>query len=431
MAFVAGGILAMAAGYGLSLRARGVEVVDFANEINLGGDPRFEWRSVDKKHWQAVAMNGGVAAEGEPTEVTDAREATGAGCPAGMVRVKGSYRLDRGGDGSGDVERTQDAACTEWVNRDFPARCQTFDRKKIERDAADRKTKALDYCIDRFEYPNVAGQNPMIVVTFNEAAALCKQSKKRLCSESEWTFACEGEEERPYPYGFERDATACVVDRAWRPFNEGAMSPRSGTRAREEVDRLWQGEPSGSRNGCRSPFGVYDMTGNVDEWTRSVRTTGYASVLKGGYWGPVRARCRPATRAHNEEFVAYQQGFRCCAESDASVPAPTTPSTPNVQVSFEAGSPHLDGDADVDASRGMDPAPELMVSSRPIDVTTLPDDRADDDEMKALARARTGLLRCDVVSAPSTHRGTSRSSSVVVGTLILGFVVVRARRRPR
>lgn len=56
------------------------------------------------------------------------------------------------------------------------------------------------------------------------------------------------------------------------------------------------------------------MTGNVDEWTTSVRRGERPSILKGGYWGPVRARCRPSTRAHGEDFAYYQQGFRCCSD---------------------------------------------------------------------------------------------------------------------
>ena len=64
---------------------------------------------------------------------------------------------------------------------------------------------------------------------------------------------------------------------------------------------------------CVSSFGVHDLTGNVDEWTTSTRTSGFRSVLKGGYWSVVRNRCRPSTRAHNEGHRYYQQGFRCCS----------------------------------------------------------------------------------------------------------------------
>jgi formylglycine-generating enzyme required for sulfatase activity len=57
------------------------------------------------------------------------------------------------------------------------------------------------------------------------------------------------------------------------------------------------------------------MTGNVDEWTRTSNALAERqSVMKGGYWGPVRTRCRPATRAHDELHTFYQQGFRCCAD---------------------------------------------------------------------------------------------------------------------
>lgn len=382
----AGAGVALGAGFGAAfwLQANGLTLGDLKSEMTAGGEPRFAWTSIDKKHWQPASPNG----EGEAPEVTDAREGTSAGCRTGMVRVRGNYRLETlGTDVNGEIERIQDAACTDWISKDFPARCRTFDGAKIARDLEKLPTKPLDFCMDRFEYPNVLGQNPMIVVTFREAEALCKKDQKRLCTESEWTFACEGEEARPYPYGWTRDATACVVDRSWRPFSEGALSPRDGDKAREELDRLWQAEPSGSRGACRSPFGVYDMTGNVDEWTRTVRSTGYASILKGGYWGPVRARCRPSTRAHNEDFVAYQQSFRCCAESTASVPAP--PPVPPVA--------RADAGAEEPSAPPPPPPKDEEVrpdaGSRPTSADLQPGwDGQEGDELDALRRrARVGL----------------------------------------
>src|SRR5690606_9574022 len=160
----------------------------------------------------------------------------------GMVRVQGAFRRESQGGVTGEIERLQDAACTDWISREFPARCRAYDEERIARDLARFPTQPMDYCIDRFEYPNVPGENPVIVVTFREAAALCAKADKRLCTEDEWTFACEGEEARPYPYGWTRDDTACVIDRPWRAFSYGALQPRGGDQARRELDRLWQGE---------------------------------------------------------------------------------------------------------------------------------------------------------------------------------------------
>ncbi len=67
-----------------------------------------------------------------------------------------------------------------------------------------------------------------------------------------------------------------------------------------------------------SPYGVHDMTGNVDEWVVNESGHPYKSGLKGGYWGPVRDRCRPMTTAHNEDFAYYQIGFRCCSDVQAT-----------------------------------------------------------------------------------------------------------------
>ena len=95
----------------------------------------------------------------------------------------------------------------------------------------------------------------------------------------------------------------------------GCTSSGSFATRDAEAKRLWQGEPSGARTNCKSAFGVHDMTGNVDEWVVNESGHPFKSGLKGGYWGPVRDRCRPMTTAHGEEFSYYQVGFRCCSAS--------------------------------------------------------------------------------------------------------------------
>ncbi|HVH47134.1 MAG TPA: SUMF1/EgtB/PvdO family nonheme iron enzyme [Labilithrix sp.] len=402
---IAGVAVAGGLGAGYWLRAHGLTVGELASELRQRDIPRYDWHSIDKKHWQAAS-----GTPGEPPELTDDREGTSAGCPSGMVRVKGAFRRELHGAATGEVERLQDVACTDWISRDFPARCRSFDREKIASEVAKLPTQQMDYCIDRFEYPNVFGVNPMIVATFREAEAICKKGSKRLCTESEWTFACEGEEVRPYPYGWTRDTTACVIDRSWRPFAEGALQPRDGDNARQELDRLWQGEPSGSRSGCKSPFGVYDMTGNVDEWTRSVNSTGFASVLKGGYWGPVRARCRPATRAHNEDFVAYQQSFRCCGDSNAEIPAPL-PVPPVVIRMNDAGAATAAIAADAGSRASADLEAEWTADGR--------------DEVEAITAARVAL--CSASPAANTRSGPSG----VLAAFTVAAVLASSRRRRR
>jgi formylglycine-generating enzyme len=275
--------------------------LDADTDAEAGTDaelPR-EWRSVKGRHWQIISP------PGEPTDETDRAEGNRGACPAGMVEVAGNmvnaWMMD---------ERQQDV-CSKWINRNFPERCGEFDRDRWLAQTKDLPRRPMHFCIDRFEYPNKRGEYPVLYVNWNEANDLCADEGKRLCTETEWTFACEGEEAMPYPYGYVRDPEACIVDKTWVPYFPKAFSTPEGTM--HELDRLWQGAPSGARPRCKSPFGVYDMTGNVDEWTKSSSPEGRPSVLKGGYWGPVRTRCRPATRAHGEVHAFYQQGLRCCA----------------------------------------------------------------------------------------------------------------------
>ncbi len=260
---------------------------------------RFEWREVGTNHWQIKP-----ATPGEDPAVTDAAEGNRGDCPAGMVSIKGKMRLTEIGD------ELQKGICSNWINREFPERCASFDKAKWEAIRDKLKTKEMAYCIDRFEYPNRKGEHPLIYVNWHESQKMCVSDSKRLCTEDEWTFACEGEEALPYPYGYDRDKDACLVDKPWRWFDPSAYGSKKEAIIKE-LDRLWQGVPAGSLSKCKSPFGVYDMTGNVDEYTKSNAGTNPAT-LKGGYWGPVRTRCRPTTKAHGPQHAFYQQGFRCC-----------------------------------------------------------------------------------------------------------------------
>lgn len=267
-----------------------------------------EWKSINGRHWQVVKE----AATCDVSCPILKQDFSGM-CPRGMVRVSGLFKL--GSPKLGSVEELQKTTCSDWISRDFPERCAEFDRDKWLAIVKQLPTRRMEFCEDRFEYPNIEGQNPIVFMDWYDAKNLCKEEGKRLCTEDEWTFACEGEEAMPYPYGYKRDAEACNIDKPWRQFDAKEMMSGDPERVKNELDRLWQGEPSGTRPGCVSPFGVYDTTGNTDEWTQSSSNTGNPSIFKGGYWGPIRGRCRPSTRIHGPTHTFYQEGVRCCSST--------------------------------------------------------------------------------------------------------------------
>lgn len=225
----------------------------------------------------------------------------GGRCPAEMVEVEGDYCP------------ALEQRCLRWLDPEtaVPRRCAEF----APTGACQGKATRRHFCIDRFEYPNRTGEKPVVMKTWYEAGDACKAHGKRLCGDSEWTLACEGQERLPYPYGHSRSSEACNIDKPHPDVNEKALADPATRDA--EAARLWQGESSGSRDACVSPFGVRDMTGNVDEWVVNESGMPYKSGLKGGYWGPVRDRCRPMTTAHYEQFAFYQIGFRCCSDAPA------------------------------------------------------------------------------------------------------------------
>jgi hypothetical protein len=235
-------------------------------------------------------------------------------CPADMVEVASTHCP------------AARQICIEWISRSHD-RCARY--REWVPCVGEPEPKL--FCIDRYEYPNREGVRPTVGLTWEDAVRLCAVEGKRLCTDTEWTVACEGNERLPYPYGYERDSTACNIDRPYIAPNGHAM--RDPARRAAEMKRLDQSEPSGARPGCVSFFGVHDMAGHVDEWVVNERgsttTTPYISGLKGGYWGPVRNRCRPMTTDHNQWHAGYQIGFRCCTDvrSDEIEPGSDTSNT--------------------------------------------------------------------------------------------------------
>jgi len=272
----------------------------------------------------AIVSFGSSPLHAKPAEGTDLPSSAGAklsstppedvtlSCPTGMVEVEGEY--------CPVVEQY----CTRQVDPKHPERDRCAEFAPTGRCLGTPVHRR--FCIDRYEWPNQAGVKPQVAMDWNEARATCDGAKKRLCADSEWTLACEGQERLPYPYGYVRNADACNID---KPYIMPDDSKWANLRTRpEEIARLDQRDPSGARESCVSPYGVHDMTGNVDEWVMNEKgkekEKPYVSGLKGGYWGPVRDRCRPMTTDHNQWHTGYQIGFRCC-EDVPSGPASTEP----------------------------------------------------------------------------------------------------------
>jgi formylglycine-generating enzyme required for sulfatase activity len=151
--------------------------------------------------------------------------------------------------------------------------------------------------------------HPMVMVTWFGARAYCEANAARLPSEDEWEKAARGSDNRPYPWGdaLERNQANYYSS---KDIFEKVLGKQGDT------------TPVGFYNGktyagyqtlpAASPYGLYDMAGNVWQWTANIYEGTHYRYMRGGSKADYGYNLRIWSRNNaRPDYYSTNVGFRC------------------------------------------------------------------------------------------------------------------------
>ncbi len=272
----------------------------------------------------------GTAAPPPPPPPPPVKPVAEVRCPADMVPIAGGSFAMGSNDGDGDEKPVHtvkvDAFCID-VTEVTAGSYATCAHEKGCAPAAthvswsgitpEEESRGSATCngghTDRVEHP-------MNCVSWEEAEAYCRWAKKRLPSEEEWEYAARGTEGRVYPWGMEPPSEARLNACGEECARAAGLEDRGAVPLYHASDGWVTTAPVRSFGAGKTSAGVYDLAGNVWEWTSSAycpygdaACTAAARVTRGGAWNSdARSGVRSADRDKNAAGArANDVGFRC------------------------------------------------------------------------------------------------------------------------